>query len=302
MKTSFEHYLREQGFSKKTVEGYQKSTRFLLEWMEREHPEGSGGITEIRYNDLLMFIKYLQGKGVTQRTIQSYFKGINHYFSYLESTSQISSNPSTDIKINGVVRKKLYHILEPHELHRLYQEYKGKSVADRRNKVMLGLLVYQGVTTAELSKLTIKDVKLREGEIHVPGGRKSDERTMKLEPQQIMELYDYTLQVRPELLRMSPKRKSQQKQETDQLFIGDGGNCYSLSNFVTQLMIKVRKLQPQIKDAKQIRTSVITKWLRQYNLREVQYLAGHRYISSTEGYLQNEMEGLLEEVNQFHPF
>jgi integrase/recombinase XerD len=38
-----------------------------------------------------------------------------------------------------------------------------------------------------------------------------------------------------------------------------------------------------------------------YNLRQAQYLAGHRYISSTESYQQNEMEGLSEEVNQFHP-
>ena len=44
------------------------------------------------------------------------------------------------------------------------------------------------------------------------------------------------------------------------------------------------------------------EYLKQYNLREVQYLAGHRYISTTESYQQNDMEGLQEELNQFHPF
>ncbi|MEL6359273.1 MAG: integrase, partial [Bacteroidota bacterium] len=62
-----------------------------------------------------------------------------------------------------------------------------------------------------------------------------------------------------------------------------------------------RQLNPSVLNAKQIRASVITKWLRMYNLREVQYLAGHKYISSTEWYLENEMEGLQEEVQQFHP-
>ncbi|MGB3342779.1 MAG: hypothetical protein WBA61_02595 [Aequorivita sp.] len=47
--------------------------------------------------------------------------------------------------------------------------------------------------------------------------------------------------------------------------------------------------------------SVITIWLGQYNLRKVQYLAGHRYISSTERYLQNDLENLHEMVNNFHP-
>lgn len=54
-------------------------------------------------------------------------------------------------------------------------------------------------------------------------------------------------------------------------------------------------------NAKQLRASVIVKWLRMYNLREVQYMAGHRYISSTESYQQSDMEGLKEEVNKFHP-
>ena len=51
-------------------------------------------------------------------------------------------------------------------------------------------------------------------------------------------------------------------------------------------MIQARKWNPNLINAKQIRASVITKWLRMYNLREVQYLVGHRYISSTESYLE----------------
>jgi hypothetical protein len=52
---------------------------------------------------------------------------------------------------------------------------------------------------------------------------------------------------------------------------------------------QVRKINPIVKDAKQIMTSVVTKWVKMYNLRKAQYLASHRYISSTESYLQNDM-------------
>jgi integrase/recombinase XerD len=68
-----------------------------------------------------------------------------------------------------------------------------------------------------------------------------------------------------------------------------------------ELLLKLRKQNKTVKNTKQLRASVIVKWLRQHNLRQVQYLAGHRYISSTEAYQQNEMEGLTEEVNKFHP-
>jgi site-specific recombinase XerD len=162
-------------------------------------------------------------------------------------------------------------------------------------------LVYQGLQTAELAKLEVQHIKLREGKIDVPGGINWNTRMMNLESHQVMEMYDYVLKTRNEIMEMQPKRKSQKKQQTDRLFINEGGSHEHFSNMITQLMIKVRKINPLVKNAKQIRASVIVKWLKLYNLREVQYLAGHRYISSTEGYLQNDLEGLKEEVQQYHP-
>jgi len=256
---------------------------------------------EVSYNDLLLYMKYKSRKGASQRTIQNYMNTIKHYFEHLTREEKISSNPASEIEVKGVKRKVLYHILESNELQGLYNQYKAETPKDIRNKVMLGLLVNQGLTTSELSKLEVKDVDLRLGEIDVKGSRRSNGRKMKLEAHQVMEMYNYTLQVRQLLIEMNPKRKYQTKKETDKLFVGDGGSSEHFSNYMTQLMIKIRKLNPTVLNAKQIRASVITKWLRMYNLREVQVMAGHRYISSTESFLENEMEGLIEEVQQFHP-
>lgn len=65
-------------------------------------------------------------------------------------------------------------------------------------------------------------------------------------------------------------------------------------------MRQLRKSHPNL-TAQQIRASVIVKWLKQYNLRKAQYMAGHRYVSSTEKYLQNEVEGLKQKIEQYHP-
>ena len=195
----------------------------------------------------------------------------------------------------------LYHILEPYELQALYNQYQDESPKGIRNKVMLGLLVNQGLRTEELAKLEVKNIDLREGKIDVPGGTKSNGRIMKLEAYQVMEMYDYVLKARATIKEINPKRKYQERQVNEKLFIGDGGNSSNFSNYMTRLMVKVRKLNPSVLNAKQIRASVITKWLKIYNLREVQYLAGHKYISSTESFLENEIEGLQEEVQQFHP-
>jgi site-specific recombinase XerD len=298
MKTNdFTSYLKKRQFSHSTLNTSKRVISLYMEWVATEQLEPE----EITYQELLGFMKHCSRKGVSQRTIQHYMNTIKHYYNHLEEENKIATNPVSSIEVKGVKRKVLYRIVAPHELHALYNQHPSEALKERRNKVMLGLLVYQGMKTEELARLMVKDIKLREGKIDIPGSRKNNGRILPLESHQVMDMYDYVLQTRPEILKQVPKRKSQQKQETDRLFINEGGSYKHFSNMMTQLMIRVRKINPQVKNAKQIRTSVITKWLKTHNLREVQYLAGHRYISSTEGYLQNDMEGLKEEINQFHP-
>ncbi|PIW04742.1 MAG: hypothetical protein COW40_08235, partial [Cytophagales bacterium CG17_big_fil_post_rev_8_21_14_2_50_40_13] len=246
------------------------------------------------YNDLLLYMKDCTRKGAKKRTVQHYINTLKHYYDHLVEEGQIETNPAEEINIKGVKRKILYHILEPPELHQIYNAYQDESLAGRRNKVMLGLLVYQGLKTEELRKLEANDIKLREGKIEVPGGRKSNHRTMNLESHQVMDMYDYILQARPEILRESG-------QQTDKLFVSLTGKASTISNLTNSFLRPLKAKHTQLKNAKQIRASVITKWLKQHNLREAQYLAGHKYVSTTESYLQNDMEGLKEEINQFHP-
>jgi len=53
------------------------------------------------------------------------------------------------------------------------------------------------------------------------------------------------------------------------------------------------------KSIDQIRASVIVHWLKLYNLRKVQVMAGHRYISSTENYKANNLDDLKEDINNY---
>ena len=65
---------------------------------------------------------------------------------------------------------------------------------------------------------------------------------------------------------------------------------------------RLQKKEPELQAAHQIRASVITHWLKQYNLREVQYMAGHKHVHSTEAYQQNDTESLQQDIDRFHPF
>ena len=47
---------------------------------------------------------------------------------------------------------------------------------------------------------------------------------------------------------------------------------------------------------------VILHWLRQYNKRQEQYTAVHKYINSAEMYEVQELESLTQALTKHHPF
>ena len=144
---------------------------------------------------------------------------------------------------------------------------------------MLNLLIYQGITTAELVNLEIHDLDLIRNFIEIKRSRKGEYRRLNLNNNQVESLKFYLKVHRPELLKSS-------SQQTEQLFITTGKSTKKsqLNNTIQKLIKRLKMEHLYFINARQIRGSRISLWLQEKNLREVQQLAGHRYISSTERY------------------
>lgn len=284
MKTNFSHYLLKEGYASSSVSRHLYNTEKLLVFLNRKKidPEHA------RQADILAFIK--QQKRTSPETKSHYLLSIKHFFGYLKAERLIARSPAEDLRIRGLKRNTLYTVLEPHELHNLY----AGCPKDPRKKALLGFLVYQGMQTFELPKLETTRLDLREGTIFIPEGRKNEARTLPLHTAQILDLHEYVTRTRPELLR-------KMNITTDQLLLGS--EKLRLVNTTALIISALRKQYAHIKplNTKQIRTSVIVNWLKNHNLRQTQYFAGHRYIGSTEKYLQNETESLSKEIEAFHP-
>jgi len=300
---NFKNYLIVKGLATNTVESVYGDVMQYINWTAEENIESEN----CTYNDVIAYVQYLKKRKLKQRTAQVYVGSIKHYYNWLIRLEKIEINPVNNVVIKGVKRKTLYNLLNKKELESLYNDYsikedseacnhnknKASELANKRNKVMIGLMVWQGLGSKELGGLTVEDVKLRAGKIYIKGSRRSNERELKLEPQQMLDLMEYTLKTREEILNYTNR-------QTTTLFLGIGQSS-AISNTMSKLMEKLKKQNKQVESIKQIRTSVITHWLKQYNLREVQYMAGHRYVSSTEAYKINDIEGLQEEVDKYFP-
>jgi integrase/recombinase XerD len=283
---SFKAWLEEQRNEQSTIRQKLNYTGYFLNWMEGE------GLTEpgTSYNDLLVFIDCCRLENKSKKHINTILRSIRNYYDYLKTNGEAIINPATNLYVKGVRHKLPHDILSFESLEAIYHAYPVIDNRSKRNKIILGMLIYQGITTDGLMKLTTDNVKLQEGKIYIPGSRCSNSRKLELKPFQVMDLHEYINRIRPGLLI----------QPTDQLFISMEGSV-NMKNSLHHLFRALKRTNPVIKNAKQIRASVITAWLKTNNLRQVQYMAGHRYVSSTERYQLNNLEGLKDQVDKYHP-
>ena len=186
MNEGFSDYLKQKQLSHSSIESYTAAIGRFLHWLEKQKIEPG----QVRYADALAYMKHCQNRGVSQSTIQNYLNSIRNFYGHLIERQRVKVNPLQNVKVQGVKRKSLHKILEPHELHTIYHHYTHETLSGRKNKVIIGLLAYQGLKTEELDKLEVKDVKLKEGKVEIPGGRKSNGRTLQLEPHQVLDVYD----------------------------------------------------------------------------------------------------------------
>lgn len=298
MRDSFIQHLQQRKHSATTIAGHVANLKRLSRWAQQE------GLTvdQLTYSELLSYTKHCQQQGAGKETVNHYLITIRHYFDHLIEQELVTVNPAQGLQLKGITRKKLYDILTPVELENLYHRFCQQDFSSKRylnlkakydqehlrNKVIVGMLVYQGLRSDEIIHLRPEDVRLHQGMIEIPEVKGSASREMKLEACQIMDLHQY----------VTEGRKQITDRESEKLFVSTGATLYNTLNKITG---QLRSIEPRVKNLKQLRASVITRWLKLYNLREVQYMAGHKWISSTEEYLQNEMEGLSKEIEKYHP-
>jgi site-specific recombinase XerD len=297
-------YLTIKGYTPKTTKTIINTSTQFITWMVEQNI----ALPQVSYNDIVAYVNYRKQAGNKQRTLQCAVWALNLFFNYLVAEHQYNENPASNVLIKGIKRKTLYEILSPEELDTIYKTFNTEIVheankkvppqtknklARKRNKIILSLMVYQGLRTEEIGKLQVQDLQLREGKINIIGAERTEGRLLKLEAHQIYDLSEYVHDIRKQILSVTNK-------ESTLVFISIGTSL-NFPNTMIKLMQTITKTNPKVKTAKHIRTSVITNWLKVHNLRKVQYMAGHRYISSTETYQVNNIDELKEDVNKYHP-
>ena len=275
-------------YPQKTIQSYAYS----VSKFKSEHPKADS----YSYQAIVDYFFDLKKKRLSNAYRTKILSALKKYYEYLNLYGFRDDHPCRRFQLNSERLKGVHFedLFTPDELLLLMEREERYAILELRNKVIISILIYQGLTSEELIRISLPDIDLDSGTVFIRSTKKLNSRKLELHRTQIMLYAKYINDVRPLLIQ----------KETNSYFILNKfgrpettDNIHSLLHSM-KLIFPTKNLNPQ-----QIRISVIANWLniQKIPLADVQLLAGHKWPSTTEKYLRSDLEAKRELINRFHP-
>ncbi|MFY0256478.1 tyrosine-type recombinase/integrase [Chitinophaga sp. 30R24] len=271
-----------------TVESYNREIAIFLS-SYRAAPMAT-------YADLISYLGVLRERYNNVATLNRILCSIKVYYDYLCCIGSRKDHPARSILLRDQRSRdvQLQDLFTGEELERLLERKERYQALYYRNRVLMGLLVYQGLKPQEMALLSVTAINLEAGSIYIKSTHTTNSRTLSLKPGQILLLHNWLQQVRPKLLKGAA---------SDVLLIGQRSRPMQVDDIVKHVIRSYKNVYPgRDVSAQTIRQSVIANLLQQgHDISVVQQFAGHKYPSSTERYKQSQVETLKAAIEQYHP-
>ena len=243
------------------------------------------------YDDVMKYLGQLR-KQYLYPMVQ--LQSVKKYYRWLAYTGQRDDDPAVSIRLRDQPSRdiQLQDLFTKDELEQVLERPERYELLERRNKLMLSFLVYQAMSTGEVSRLELSDIDAEKATVRVKASRRNNGRTLALRANQVFWLTGYLSEDRPQLL----------KQESKMLLISSRGHAETGEGVMYLVETRRKLFKGRKLNARTIRQSVIANLLKEgKELRVVQAFAGHKYPSTTEAYKEVRIETLKAQIIKYHP-
>jgi site-specific recombinase XerD len=287
-----DHLQQEEKQSPKSIEEHIKNLGYFTSWATAQ---GMAGVEHVSYTELLGYVQYEKERGLKVRSVSLRLNSINKYYEYLKHIGLLDKNPTKKIRLKGELKTITQNVLAYSELEQLYSSYIKLKPEVKNNpttpyvkqkyNVLAGLMIWQGAISSEIAKITLEHINLEEGSIYIPKRGRSASRELKLLPSQALQIYQYINEARPKLKTIG-----------NELI-----NGYVIDQCCTVIK-QLAGINQKVRSNAQLRASIIIHWIKVHGKRKAQYMAGHKYINSTERFELQELDSLKDALMKHHPF
>ncbi len=279
-------YLEKRDISEATIREHEKMVASWITWLEIP-------VEKAKYKDVLDYVGYLHEIKKSAHRINKAMQAIGHYYKSL-GLEDIAAN----VRIRGAVKTAVIPSLRPGQLDKIYDSFElklGHLNYMHSDKLILGMIIYQGVDWSDFLRIELRDVDIKSGKLYIPETRQKKSRYVKLQAHQILDIYKYINEHREEV-------------EGSEIFLSPQGMAYNQMHWQYKLLSKEvkrqakEKLDIEVVKLSHLKQSRIRQWVEEHGLRKAQYLAGFRSVLSVERYQNPDMKNLKMWVKKHHPW
>ena len=277
-----------RGTSKNTEVSYERDLKKLERFLTEEKIES---VEQVNATLLNSYVMYMERKNFAASSISRSIASIRAFFHFLCQTRSWKENPAEHLKAPKI-EKKMPGILTIDEVDLLLKQPRENTAKGIRDRAMLELLYATGIRVSELISLTLKDINLKLGYITCSSGEK--ERVIPFGSAAKMSVEHYMEGARAELLG---------SQESEMLFLNCSGKSMSRQGFwkVLKSYAEAAGIQQDI-TPHTLRHSFAAHLVQNgADLKSVQEMMGHSDISTTQIYMNMNMNKIRDVYMKAHP-
>jgi integrase/recombinase XerC len=290
--TLFIEYLQiEKNSSEYTIEHYQRDIGEFFMFMAEQAIES---INQVEYSDVRLYLTKLYDKKLARKTVARRISCLRSFYKFLLREELVDENPFSLVSIPKL-EKHLPSFFYESEMDELFKACDVSTPLGKRNKALLELLYATGIRVSEICQIKMKDLDMFVSTVLVHGkGKKQRYVPFGSFAYDAIELY--IQQGRHQLLPST-------KEDHGYLFVNFRGGpltARGVRTILNSIMDKSAlngKIHPHM-----LRHTFATHLLNNgADMRTVQELLGHTFLSSTQVYTHVTKEFLRNTYMSHHP-
>ncbi|MCM3123322.1 tyrosine recombinase XerC [Mesobacillus sp. AQ2] len=290
LKLFIEYLQIEKNYSQYTIEHYQHDIREFFLFMSEQ---GLTSLDDVEYADTRIYLTKLFDQQLSRKSVARKISCMRSFYKFLLREKMVGDNPFSLVSIPKL-EKRLPDFFYEEELSQLFKVCETETALGKRNKALLELLYATGIRVGECCKIQVKEVDLSLSTVLVHGKRKKD-RYVPFGSFAQDAIEDYIKNGRPDLLNG--------KDDHGHLFLNFRGGALTDRGIreILNKLIEKSALTGKIHPHK-LRHSFATHMMSNgADMRTVQELLGHAFLSSTQVYTHVTKEHLRSIYLSHHP-
>ena len=252
-------------------------------------------VAKYDYQKVMKYIEILRHTHAISH-IQKIIASIKKYYDYLIEIGKRKDNPARAIRIRDAKENpiQLQDLFTEKELQiLLVPRIERYPFLEKRNKIIMGLLVHQALRIGEIENIKLNDLDLEKANIQIHKTGITNARNLPLKAEQILLLYEFISKDRNKLKTF--------RNDENALLLGKLGTPIRKED-VDYLISTYQKQSRKKLTTTTIRQSVIANlFIKNNDLRIVQHFAGHKSPDTTEKYRQTGLNALKTAIEKLHP-